>query len=324
MDERAGRAGRAEAFGASLLDGEVGPNRRQPLDQLVAGDGLFLSGLAEPLRQIAHVAGVAQRRNCHPEHLPGALDGRGPRLLERQLLFAQLDVVGQIVELRRPRASVPPEREIGLVRVDQDDQVRGGFRKAHARRLVDRLAELRDGQRLGQPLEVAEPVAAEDEMGLSHLAEPQRDGDLRHRRAERLVDGDASFLLLHGPRQLLVDTAQRGDPGWRAEVRVRRVLTGAHLIEQAPESVSQVRRRGRPRLEGGIERLEVLCGRVRLVDRAGSRILHAVGALQVVDQALSKLALLIPAEARARTPGRLARGASRSLVTALRPARGRS
>ena len=43
----------------------------------------------------------------------------------------------------------------------------------------------------------------------------------------------------------------------------------------------------------------------RLVDRAGSRILHAVGALQVVDQALSELALLIPQElARGRLVGR--------------------
>ena len=50
-------------------------------------------------------------------------------------------------------------------------------------------------------------------------------------------------------------------------------------------------------------------GGVRLVDRAGSRILHAVGALQVVDQALSELALLIPQELERGRLGRPARDA---------------
>ena len=47
-------------------------------------------------------------------------------------------------------------------------------------------------------------------------------------------------------------------------------------------------------LERRVKRLEVLRRRERFVDRPGNGILHAVGALQVVDQALPELALLVP------------------------------
>ena len=40
----------------------------------------------------------------------------------------------------------------------------------------------------------------------------------------------------------------------------------------------------------------MLCRRERFVDRPGNGALHAVGALQVVDQALPELALLVPQE----------------------------
>ena len=93
---------------------------------------------------------------------------------------------------------MPLEREIGLIRIDEDDEVGGGRRQPHAPWLVHGLAEPADGERLVQPLEIAEPVPSDHEVGLAHLAEPQGDGEMRHRRAKRLVDGDASLRLLHG------------------------------------------------------------------------------------------------------------------------------
>ena len=140
-----------------------------------------------------------------------------------------------------------PERQVGLVRVRQDDEVRRNSRKPHPLRIVDRGAQLGDGQRLRQLLEVAEPVAPQDEVRLAHVAKLERNRDLRHRRAERLVDSDATFRLLHRPRHLLAHATQGRQLDRRTERRVRRVLAGQHLIQQAPERLPEVGPCRRPR-----------------------------------------------------------------------------
>ena len=77
-------------------------------------------------------------------------------------------------------------------------------------------------------------------------------------------------------------------------MRRSRCSTGGCAASFASTTATTVYRRSTKQLVSD-ERV-LLCRRVRLVDRAGSRILHAVGALQVVGQALSELALLIPQE----------------------------
>ena len=78
---------------------------------------------------------------------------------------------------------MPPEREVRLVGVDEDREILCRLRETHPLRLVDRLAELSNGERLAEPVEVAEPVLAEDEVRLPHLPKPERDGDLANQRA---------------------------------------------------------------------------------------------------------------------------------------------
>ena len=227
---------------------------------------LLLSALAPEVEVLKNLT-AARLAALNHGSIRTPIEGReGQEVLRRCRAWA-----AEIVERRRPGTAVPPEREIRLVRVHQDDEVRGSVRQPHAPGLIQRFPQLRDGQRPGQPLEAAEPVAAEDEVRLTHLAESQGHGDLRHRRTERLLDGDASLLLLNRARHLLVHAAQHRRPDRRTKVRVRRVLAGAHLIEQALERTPQIRPRRRPRLEGGIERLEVLRRRVRLDDRSARR-----------------------------------------------------
>ena len=108
-----------------------------------------------------------------------------------------------------------------------------------------------------------------------------------------LGDVDAPVRALGRSRNLVLHLAEAADLELRAELRVRGELALEHLREQVLEGRAQVRAHRRLGGVRGVERLEVLRGAVRLVDRALRGLVDPVGALEVADHGLAQLVALV-------------------------------
>ena len=106
-----------------------------------------------------------------------------PVLDIRQRLLLKLQFVRKVVEARRVVAAVPDERTVGLIGVDQDQQILDLTGQPPLLGLVDVLTQVRHGgvrlvRGRVQAVELVFPEAAEDKVRLRHQPEFERVADV--------------------------------------------------------------------------------------------------------------------------------------------------